>query len=215
MGLKSTKLRPFWLSLKHDERQRFEDFAETLLSEGQPHPEYIDAIQRALRMPQSRIIPFFGVFLRDLYAIVNSLPNVVIIGNQGEVEKLKFLNDENGEDHYSSNLSVGGLLNAEKINLVAVVLENLEIFHRHSKQAGQYLSVTNNTATAESECIETKPYEPIEPIPKSSHGITQIPLNSSTFDLDVIQKLHHGTTVIHYDLDSSRSVICRFVPIQS
>jgi hypothetical protein len=40
----------------------------------------------------------------------------------------------------------------------------------------------------------------------SNHGITLIPLNSSTFDLDIIQRLNHGTAVIHYDPDSNRSV---------
>ena len=58
---------------------------------------YLEAVQRALRMPQCRLIPFFGTFLRDLYAIVNEMPNIVVIGNEGEVEKLKFLNDSNGD----------------------------------------------------------------------------------------------------------------------
>jgi phosphatidylinositol phospholipase C epsilon len=41
-GLNSTKLRPFWLSLKHEERQRFEELVDILLSEGQPHQLYIE-----------------------------------------------------------------------------------------------------------------------------------------------------------------------------
>jgi hypothetical protein len=81
-------------------------------------------------MPNSRIIPFFGVFLSDLYTIVNDLPNIVIVGHENEVDQLKFMNDINGDDHFSSNLNVGGLLNTEKINLVAIVLENIELFHR-------------------------------------------------------------------------------------
>lgn len=71
-------------------------------------------------MPQSRVIPFFGIFLRDLYAIVNDLPNIVVIGHEGETQKLEFMNDPNGEDHFSSRIGVGGLLNADKINLVAI-----------------------------------------------------------------------------------------------
>lgn len=109
-------------------------------------------------MPQSRVVPFFGVFLRDLYAIVNDLPNVIIVGHENKIEQLKFLNDVNGDgefklnspininslDHFSSNIAVGGLLNADKINLVAVVVENIEVFHRHSKQVGQYLQMNQD-----------------------------------------------------------------------
>lgn len=46
-------------------------------------------MQRALRMPQCRVIPFFGTFLYDLYSIVNDLPNIVVIGHDGDTDKLK------------------------------------------------------------------------------------------------------------------------------
>ena len=51
-------------------------------------------------------------------------------------------------------------------------------------------------------------YEPIQSIPGSSHGVSLIPLDTSTFDLDAIQRLHHGTTVIHFEPESGRSVLC-------
>lgn len=50
---------------------------------------YREAIQRALRMPQCRLIPFFGAFLRDLYSIVNDVPNVVVASSEGENDKLE------------------------------------------------------------------------------------------------------------------------------
>jgi hypothetical protein len=54
-----------------------------------PHTYYVEAMQRGLRMPQCRLIPYFGTFLFDLYTIVNDLPNVVVVGHDGETEKLK------------------------------------------------------------------------------------------------------------------------------
>ncbi|VDM63649.1 unnamed protein product [Angiostrongylus costaricensis] len=135
MGLKSEKLRPFWLSLRQEEKKKYEELCEVLLPSNQalPSQPYIEAIQRALRMPQSRIIPFFGIFLRDLYAIVNDLPNIVVIGHEGDEGKPDFTNNPNREDNSESGVGSGGLLNANKINLVAVVLDNLELFHRHSR----------------------------------------------------------------------------------
>lgn len=59
-------------------------------------------------------------YFRDLYAIVNDLPNIVVIGHEGSTEKLEFMSDTNGEDHFSSRIGVGGLLNSDKINLVAI-----------------------------------------------------------------------------------------------
>lgn len=40
-------------------------------------------------MPQCRLIPFFGVFLRDLYAIVNDLPSIVMTGDEDDKGKLE------------------------------------------------------------------------------------------------------------------------------
>lgn len=51
-------------------------------------------------------------------------------------------------------------------------------------------------------------YEPVQPIFDATRGVTLIPLTTMNFDLDTIQRLHHGTTVIRYDPDSGRSVIC-------
>lgn len=39
-------------------------------------------------------------------------------------------------------------------------------------------------------------------------NITLVPLDTNRFDLDVIQRLHHGTTVIRYDPDTGRSTLC-------
>ncbi|CAD5206460.1 unnamed protein product [Bursaphelenchus okinawaensis] len=209
MGLKSTKLRPFWLSLKQDERRRYEEFVEILVphDDTPPHHVYIEAIQRALRMSQARVIPFFGTFLRDLYAIVNDIPNIVLMNNDQDVDRLKFVHDINGDDHFSSTIGVGGLLNTDKISLVSVVLENLDTFHAHHNQMGKY--VENSAENTDNETEDAKPYDPVSVIPGSSHGISVIPLNTSTFDLDVIQRIQHGTTAIHYDPDSGRSVLCK------
>ncbi|EYC06421.1 hypothetical protein Y032_0076g1052 [Ancylostoma ceylanicum] len=210
MGLKSEKLRPFWLSLSQEEKQQYEQLCEILLPSNQalPSQSYVDAIQRALRMSQSRLIPFFGIFLRDLYAIVNDLPNIVVIGHDGDKEKLEFMNDANGEDHFSSRIGVGGLLNADKINLVAIVLDNLELFHRHNRNMIKLHEERQNANDFHAAAKEAKGYDPVQSVDSSSHGVHFIPLDPTNFDLDVIQKLQHGTTVIHYDNDSGRSVLC-------
>src|SRR4051794_33415929 len=51
----------------------------------------------------------------------------------------QFLSDINGDDHYSSHIGVGGLLNADKINLITVIRDNLEISHRHNRELTRYL----------------------------------------------------------------------------
>lgn len=150
-----------------------------------------------------------------------------------------------------------GLVNTDKVNLITLLLENIEIYHKHNKRIEQYLeqkNVTENCCNDEAPSsnyadqngegndknvcatdatnadkqklpkkvsLAVHPYEPIQAIPGASHGfflliqisylwfsgVTLIPLNSAFFDLDMIQRIHHGTTVIRYDPDTGRVII--------
>lgn len=44
------------------------------------------------------------------------------------------------------------------------------------------------------------------PIGNTTHGVSLIPLQF--VDNDIIQRLQHGCTVIHYDVETTRSVLC-------
>lgn len=50
------------------------------------------------------------------------------------------MNERNEDDQYSSKIEVGSLINADKINLVAVVLDNLDLFHRHHNNTTKYVT---------------------------------------------------------------------------
>ncbi|KAL3981937.1 Phosphatidylinositol-specific phospholipase C X domain family protein [Acanthocheilonema viteae] len=209
MGLKSEKLRSFWLLLKPEEKKKYEQLCETLLPSNQAalSTAYREAIHRALRMPQCRVIPFFGVFLRDLYAIVNDMPSVLLTDDEDDNDKLEFMNEQSDEGHYASETGVSGLLNADKISLVAVVLGNLELFYRHYKNISNFVADPTRPSIGK-ENPKPKGYDPVQPIKGVVRNITLVPLDTNRFDLDVIQRLHHGTTVIRYDPDTGRSTLC-------
>ncbi|VDO78253.1 unnamed protein product [Heligmosomoides polygyrus] len=87
-------------------------------------------------------------------------------------------------------------------------MDNLELFHRHSRNM---LKSLEEQANKNDRTVGAKPstgYEPVQAVSGSCHGVHFIPLDTTSFDLDVIQRLQHGTTVIHYDPDSGRSVLC-------
>lgn len=48
----------------------------------------------------------------------------------------------------------------------------------------------------------------MQPIKSIVRNATLVPLNTNRFDLDVIQRLHHGITVIHCDPTMVRSTLC-------
>ncbi|KIH63930.1 hypothetical protein ANCDUO_05762 [Ancylostoma duodenale] len=88
------------------------------------------------------------------------------------------------------------------------MLDNLELFHRHNRNMIKLHEERQNANDFHAAAKEAKGYDPVQTVNSSSHGVHFIPLDPGNFDLDVIQKLQHGTTVIHYDNDSGRSVLC-------
>ncbi|CAG9574961.1 unnamed protein product [Danaus chrysippus] len=68
-GLKSHKLKSFWLSISEEPLPTLDFLSAALLS-----AEYERALGRALMMPECRLIPFFGAFLRELREILSATP---------------------------------------------------------------------------------------------------------------------------------------------
>ena len=109
------------------------------------------------------------------------------------------------------------------------VLDNIRTFHLHSHNRHQLLTDLNQDSPISSwhqtslSIVTTKKkdtnqennslyeididsYCPIQPL-INSHNVSFVPINSSSFDLHILQSMHHGTTVIHYEEDTSRSSI--------
>ncbi|CAG9789783.1 unnamed protein product [Diatraea saccharalis] len=68
-GLKSNKLKAFWFSISDEPLPALDFLSAALLS-----AEYERALGRALAMPECRLIPFFGAFLRELREILAATP---------------------------------------------------------------------------------------------------------------------------------------------
>ncbi|XP_026744105.1 1-phosphatidylinositol 4,5-bisphosphate phosphodiesterase epsilon-1-like [Trichoplusia ni] len=70
-GLKSNKLKSFWFSISDEPLPALDFLSAALLS-----AEYERALGRALAMPECRLIPFFGAFLRELREILAASPSL-------------------------------------------------------------------------------------------------------------------------------------------
>lgn len=77
---RSNKLKPFWLSITEKESLPVLEFLSTALLS----VEYDRALGRALAMPECRVVPFFGAFLRDLRDILSTTPSLVVLAPSGE-----------------------------------------------------------------------------------------------------------------------------------
>ncbi|XP_042223651.1 1-phosphatidylinositol 4,5-bisphosphate phosphodiesterase epsilon-1-like isoform X2 [Homarus americanus] len=213
-GLKSEKLKPFWLSLENEHLPVLDFLTGVLL--GESVAEYEAALDRALMLPECRVVPFFGSFLRDLTKILQSTPSLVVLAEDGQ--EVEFISDYCGEDSFFTRIGPGGLINMNKVYEAQVVVERIATFHQHYVARSNYEAqavLKESLSMVSSGCPgsevgggELDDYHPVQLL-SNDHGVTLIPLPRTTVGLDLhtLQILHHGTTVVHWDPESGRNCL--------
>uniref|UniRef100_T1IQR7 Phosphoinositide phospholipase C n=1 Tax=Strigamia maritima TaxID=126957 RepID=T1IQR7_STRMM len=211
-GLKSEKLKPFWLLVQEkEETLPVMDHLSNILLNPESPLCYEAALERALAIPHCKVVPFFGHFLRQLQAILSGTPSIIVLPPTNE-QQLEFVSDFHGEDHFMTRIGVGGLINVGKLNSIIKVLQRIQTFHDHHQHLEDLKLVkepchsvydlpVHGDGDAEYE-VDPDLYHPIQPI-GSDHGVSFIPLGHHP-DLHMLQLLHHGSTVVHWESDSSR-----------
>ncbi|CAH1784522.1 unnamed protein product, partial [Owenia fusiformis] len=226
-GLKSEKLKPFWLSIKNTALLTLESLTDAMLTR-ELSPEYRDAVARGLDIPACKVVPFFGGFLRDLRAVLTSLPSIVVLPTEDSLN-VESVSDYNGEDRFMTRIGVGGLINFDKIQQAHLVLNDIQLFHDHAhQQTFQSQSKANLIVEEIDETQETRVsddseddsededyesdydldidnYQPIKSI-HNQHGVMLIPTGlTCSINLHKLQCMHHGVTAIHWLEEGSRS----------
>ncbi|XP_066257407.1 1-phosphatidylinositol 4,5-bisphosphate phosphodiesterase epsilon-1-like isoform X2 [Euwallacea similis] len=228
-GLKSNKLKPFWLSITEKDTLPILNFLSAALLSA----EYDRALSRALAMAECPVVPFFGAFLRELREILASnypepgVPNPCgkpPKGSRAEQAQQRqvFISDYNGEDHHFTKIGPGGLINLEKIYRTQAVMDHISLCHQHYHTRNRlsptvtlinYLKscipnesrVLSAARSQDSEMdseydVDVDDYHPVQPL-VHDHGVSFVCLSSAHTKIDqhVMQILHHGSTVVLWE----------------
>ncbi|KAL1439330.1 hypothetical protein MTO96_010351 [Rhipicephalus appendiculatus] len=181
-GLKSEKLKPFWLSLSDKDQLPVLEFLSQALLNPEPSEEYRAAVERALNIPHSKVIPFFGTFLRDLRAILQGMPSLVVLPSE-KAKKIEFVSDFHGEDHFMTRIGVA--INSKEVRREETNCKEDDSLYLQDPEA----------------------YIPIQEL-ANDHHISMVPLTVDRVDFHQLQILHHGCTMVHWEEDGSRSSLC-------
>ncbi|XP_071449033.1 1-phosphatidylinositol 4,5-bisphosphate phosphodiesterase epsilon-1-like [Hetaerina americana] len=130
-GLKSGKLKPFWLSISEREGSlpTLEFLSASLLNPDQ----YEAALKRALAIPSCKPIPFFGAFLRELTDLITAEPSLIVLAPKSAVTTPAPPEqgmEAEAEDHFATDICPGGLINVEKMRKAQTVLDRIGSIHQ-------------------------------------------------------------------------------------
>ncbi|KAK0044969.1 1-phosphatidylinositol 4 5-bisphosphate phosphodiesterase epsilon-1-like isoform X1, partial [Biomphalaria pfeifferi] len=218
-GLRSEKLKPFWLSIEDEDLSTLHSLSDMILTRDLS-PEYKESINRALDIPECKVVPFFGSFLRELKSIFVGVPSIIVLPSE-ENHSLEFVSDYNGEDRFMTRIGVGGLINLDKLRQAHLVLGDIHLFQYHGNKASGITSSNQDDAISSSS-QEAKPtaydsdsdydldldsYQPVKPL-TCEHDVMVLTPRLLQVDLQTLQILNHGTTMIQWDEDAGRSSMC-------
>lgn len=133
----------------------------------------------------------------------------------------------NGENHSFTKIHYGGLISVDQIYRTQAVMDRIDQSHHHHQQRKdgaaslmEFLRAASNTPrqlaaatlTYQPEMeeleedyeVEIGNYNPVQPIPHD-HGVSMIPISSRHHKIDhhILQTLHHGTTAVLWDPETS------------
>ncbi|XP_058527000.1 1-phosphatidylinositol 4,5-bisphosphate phosphodiesterase epsilon-1 isoform X3 [Ochotona princeps] len=236
-GLRSRKVLKMWQFMEQSDMETMRSLKDAMALHESSH-EYRKAVTRALHIPGCRVVPFCGVFLKELCEVLDGASGLLKFCPRynSQEETLEFVADYNGQDNFLQRVGQNGLKNSEKESTVNSIFQiirscsrSLETDEEDSPSEGtgsrknslkdkaRWQFIIGDLLDSENDIFEQPKdcdsHGPEEPQKAFDHGTELIPWYVLSIPADVHQFLLQGATVIHYDQDTHLSARC-FLQLQ-
>uniref|UniRef100_A0A8C5LE98 Phosphoinositide phospholipase C n=1 Tax=Jaculus jaculus TaxID=51337 RepID=A0A8C5LE98_JACJA len=236
-GLRSRKVLKMWQFMDQSDIETMRSLKDAM-AQHESSLEYRKVVTRALHIPGCKVVPFCGVFLKELCEVLDGASGLLKLCPRynSQEEALEFVADYSGQDNFLQRVGQNGLKNSEKestVNSIFQVIRScsrrLEVEDEDSPSEGNssrknslkdktrwqfiigdFLDSENDIFEQSKDCDLQGPEESQKAF---DHGTELIPWYVLSIQADVHQFLLQGATVIHYDQDTHLSARC-FLQLQ-
>ncbi|CAO2585342.1 1-phosphatidylinositol 4,5-bisphosphate phosphodiesterase epsilon-1 [Lemmus lemmus] len=236
-GLRSRKVLKMWQFMDQSDIETMRSLKDAM-AQHESSLEYKKVVTRALHIPGCKVVPFCGVFLKELCDVLDGASSLLKLCPRysSQEEALEFVADYSGQDNFLQRVGQNGLKNSEKESTVNSIFQiirscsrSLEVEEEDSSSEGtgsrknslkdrtrwqfiigDLLDSDNDIFEKSKEC---EPHGSDESQKAFDHGTELIPWYVLSIQADVHQFLLQGATVIHYDQDTHLSARC-FLQLQ-
>ncbi|XP_042119035.2 1-phosphatidylinositol 4,5-bisphosphate phosphodiesterase epsilon-1 [Peromyscus maniculatus bairdii] len=236
-GLRSRKVLKMWQFMDQSDIETMRSLKDAM-AQHESSLEYKKVVTRALHIPGCKVVPFCGVFLKELCEVLDGASGLLKLcpryGSQEEA--LEFVADYSGQDNFLQRVGQNGLKNSEKESTVNSIFQiirscsrSLEMEEEDSPSEGagsrknslkdkaRWQFIIGDLLDSENDIFEKSkecdPHGSEESQKAFDHGTELIPWYVLSIQADVHQFLLQGATVIHYDQDTHLSARC-FLQLQ-
>ncbi|MBZ3885196.1 1-phosphatidylinositol 4,5-bisphosphate phosphodiesterase epsilon-1 [Sciurus carolinensis] len=236
-GLRSRKVLKMWQFMDQSDIETMRSLKDAM-AQHESSSEYRKVVTRALHIPGCKVVPFCGVFLKELCEVLDGASGLMKLCPRynSQEEALEFVADYSGQDNFLQRVGQNGLKNSEKESTVNSIFQiirscsrSLETEEEDSASEGdssrknslkdktRWQFIIGDLLDSENDIFEQAkecdPHGSEESQKAFAHGTELIPWYVLSIQADVHQFLLQGATVIHYDQDTHLSARC-FLQLQ-
>ncbi|XP_047015538.1 1-phosphatidylinositol 4,5-bisphosphate phosphodiesterase epsilon-1 isoform X1 [Ictalurus punctatus] len=230
-GLRSRKVLKMWQFMDQADIETMRGLKDAM-AQHESSSEYKKVVNRALNIPGCKVVPFCGVFLKELSEALDGAASLIGLrpAFDSQEDSIEFVSDYNGQQHFLQRAGADGLHNSEKEATVSNILQTIrscnrsleadepeDAFRDRSKNqrasdSGRVLFLVGDLSDSEGDLTE-QPREsdlqsPEEPEGAFSHGTEVVPWYILSLSADMHRFLLQGATVIHYEQESHLTARC-------
>ncbi|XP_062988959.1 1-phosphatidylinositol 4,5-bisphosphate phosphodiesterase epsilon-1 isoform X2 [Elgaria multicarinata webbii] len=239
-GLRSRKVLKMWQFMDQSDIEMMRSLKDAM-AQHESSSEYRKVVNRALNIPGCKVVPFCGVFLKELCEVLDGAASLIRLCPQynSQDETLEFVAEYNGQDNYLQRIGQDGLHNTEKESTANYIFQTIRSCNRSlESEDGEDNFIEYEGGNSRRNSLKDKNHYPFIPGELSdsendifeqskewatqadeeqqkafSHGIELIPWYVLSIRADVHQFMLQGATVIHYDQETHFSARC-FLQLQ-
>ncbi|XP_014443021.1 1-phosphatidylinositol 4,5-bisphosphate phosphodiesterase epsilon-1 isoform X2 [Tupaia chinensis] len=236
-GLRSRKVLKMWQFMDQSDIETMRSLKDAM-AQHESSCEYRKVVTRALHIPGCKVVPFCGVFLKELCEVLDGASGLMKLCPRynSQEETLEFVADYSGQDNFLQRVGQNGLKNSEKESTVNSIFQVIRSCSRSLETEEEDSSSEGNSSRKNSlkdktrlqfiigdlldsendifeQSKECDSHGADEPQKAFNHGTELIPWYVLSIPADVHQFLLQGATVIHYDQDTHLSARC-FLQLQ-
>ncbi|XP_041065162.1 1-phosphatidylinositol 4,5-bisphosphate phosphodiesterase epsilon-1 isoform X2 [Carcharodon carcharias] len=237
-GLRSRKVLKMWQFMDQSDIETMRSLKDAM-AQHESSSEYRKVVSRALNIPGCKVVPFCGVFLKELCDALDGAATLMKFHSRcdSQEDTIEFVADYNGQDHFFQRLGKDGLNNTEKESTVNNILQTIRSCNRSLecdegeegtsdscttrknsfKDRGKYQFIVGDLSDSESDSFEQTSEWDLSGAEDQQkafcHETELIPWYVLSIRADIHQFLLQGATVIHYDQEAHLSARC-FLKLQ-
>ncbi|XP_078269858.1 1-phosphatidylinositol 4,5-bisphosphate phosphodiesterase epsilon-1 isoform X2 [Rhinoraja longicauda] len=232
-GLRSRKVLKMWQFMDQCDIETMRSLKDAM-AQHETSSEYRRVVSRAVNIPGCKVVPFCGVFLKELCDALDGAATLMKFHSRcdSQEDTFEFIADYSGQEHFLQRIGKKGLNNTEKESTVNNILQTIRSCNRSLeceegedsggngcalrknsfRDRSKYQFIVGDVSDSESDSVEQCGEWDLSGAEEQQkafgHDTELIPWYVLSIRANVHQFLLQGSTVIHYDQEAHLSARC-------